>query len=661
MRRSWPIWIGFSLCLAVLLAAMGWISLAALRLDRAEADARQQAALEENVRLALWRMDSFLAPLVAQESARPYFSYRTLFPVEWANGRMFNRERGHGKKPAAALSIPPGVPGVKGMGGGSAEMLVPSPLLKKVSPYVLVHFQFEPDGQITSPQVPTRGNFELAVPTHIAEKTVRQAQSRLKQVERLLDRETLLAMLPAGSHDPVEVVLSPLERHPPQATQPLAQRARPQQQRRQPPAQNRQNPGQFLAQADQTNAQSKLNRSRGQNEYDQRQEAVQQSANTAVQNQVFNPLNDLSWMATDVSGVLMTPCWVDGNLLLARRVTAGGRQYVQGCLLDWPAIRKGLLARIADLLPEARLEPVTGPVMPDSEARMLAALPLLLVPGSASPDIDGAVSPIRLSLCVAWACVLLAAGAVGVLLLGVMRLSERRAAFVSAVTHELRTPLTTFRMYSEMLGEGMVPEDQKGHYLDTLQSEASRLAHLVENVLSYARLERGRANGRVEDVSLDRLLAQVESRLADRARQSGMELVVDLGEVPAKTTVRANPSAIEQILFNLVDNACKYAAGARDRRIHLDATQSDGQLRLHVRDHGPGIAPAASRRLFRSFSKSARDAANSAPGIGLGLALSRRLARDMGGRLRLDPDVTQGASFVLSLPVSAKTVHDNSP
>jgi len=75
-------------------------------------------------------------------------------------------------------------------------------------------------------------------------------------------------------------------------------------------------------------------------------------------------------------------------------------------------------------------------------------------------------------------------------------------------------------------------------------------------------------------------------------------------------------------------------------------------IELRVRDHGPGISGAASRRLFRSFSKSAHDAANSAPGVGLGLALSRRLARDMGARLRLDKTVTDGACFVLALPVS---------
>ena len=89
-----------------------------------------------------------------------------------------------------------------------------------------------------------------------------------------------------------------------------------------------------------------------------------------------------------------------------------------------------------------------------------------------------------------------------------------------------------------------------------------------------------------------------------------MELVVEGDETAMATVVRANPSAVEQILFNLVDNACKYAAGATDKRIDLATDRCDDELHLRVRDHGPGIATAVRGRLFRPFSKSAREAAH---------------------------------------------------
>ena len=133
-----------------------------------------------------------------------------------------------------------------------------------------------------------------------------------------------------------------------------------------------------------------------------------------------------------------------------------------------------------------------------------------------------------------------------------------------------------------------------------------------------------------------------------------MKLVVEVGEEVLRMSVRADASAVEQILFNLVDNARKHASSAGDARIHLGAAREGEFAVLRVRDHGPGVAKNDARRLFRPFSKSARDAANSAPGAGLGLALSRRLAREMGGELRLDEDVKGGACFVLSLPGSRR-------
>jgi signal transduction histidine kinase len=605
MKRSWPIWTAFLVCLAVVMAAMGWISMTAVSLDRAEAAARAQAALEENVRLALWRMDTTIAPLLAQENARPYFAYSTFLPVDRGYGEMFQRDLG-------------------------GEVLLPSPLLGEASPHVLVYFQFEPNGSLTSPHVPVGGNDALAVPGYLSREAVQRASDHLNRLGTIVDRQKLMAMLPQSEPEPVEVVFSPVV---PTQQERIAQRAR------------------------RVQAQQK---GKGAVEYVQRDEAINQMAQSNlafnqrldVMNQpqpgpsVFHPLG-----RTDLRGVAMTPLWIDGRLLLARRVSVGGPEYVQGCLLNWPEIKAWLLETVEDLLPGAELEPIAE--APSKEtARMLAALPVALIPGAPTFESDASISPILLSLAIAWACVLMSAAAVAVLVWGVVRLSQRRAAFVSAVTHELRTPLTTFHMYTEMLAEGMVPDQaQRQAYLGTLRAEASRLTHMVENVLAYARLERGRGDGRVEDVSLGDLLGAVQGRLAERAVQAGMELVVEDQSPDSEIVVRANRSAVEQILLNLVDNACKYAASASDRRIHLTVQRADGAVEVQVRDHGPGISGNVSGRLFRPFSKSAKEAAHTAPGIGLGLALSRRLARDMGGRLKLDPKADAGACFVLTLPV----------
>src|SRR5262249_16272845 len=111
-------------------------------------------------------------------------------------------------------------------------------------------------------------------------------------------------------------------------------------------------------------------------------------------------------------------------------------------------------------------------------------------------------------------------------------------------------------------------------------------------------------------------------------------------------------SVVDQILSNLVDNAVKYAGNAPDRRIHLDVAPEGRWLALTVRDHGPGLHPSEIRRLFRPFSKSAHDPAQWARGGGLGLALSRRLARALGGDLRLQENGSIGASFTLTIPLA---------
>src|SRR5215212_143678 len=129
MNRPWHIWSIFGVCAAVLLGAVTWVTATALRLERAQAEAQQQAEFEEKVRLALWRMDSLLSPLVVQESSWPHFAYNSFYPAERAYNRMFDELQ-------------------------QGEVLVPSPLLTQNSSNILLHFQLSPDGKLTSPEVP---------------------------------------------------------------------------------------------------------------------------------------------------------------------------------------------------------------------------------------------------------------------------------------------------------------------------------------------------------------------------------------------------------------------------------------------------------------------------------------------------------------------------
>jgi signal transduction histidine kinase len=203
-----------------------------------------------------------------------------------------------------------------------------------------------------------------------------------------------------------------------------------------------------------------------------------------------------------------------------------------------------------------------------------------------------------------------------------------------------------------MLADGMVTDEaRRREYITRLRGEAERLGHLVENVLFYARVESGRGEAARETVDLQALLQEARPRLAERAARADLEMAF-APPASGPFPVCVDRSAVEQVLLNLVDNACKYAARSTPPRIDVHLETSQGRALVRVSDHGPGLSAAERRRLFQPFSKSDRDAANSAPGIGLGLALSRRLARAQGGDLSLDDSSGSGAVFVLSLPLA---------
>jgi signal transduction histidine kinase len=308
-------------------------------------------------------------------------------------------------------------------------------------------------------------------------------------------------------------------------------------------------------------------------------------------------------------------------------------------------MRSLLLAQVEAVVPASRLEPV-GEGDETDPGRRLALLPARLVPGPMPETEPRDWTPVRLSVAAAWLAAVLGLVGVGSLLKASVTLSQRRADFVSAVTHELRTPLTTFRLYTDLLLDGAVPTAERPSYLATLKGEADRLGHLVENVLSFSRLERRRTEIRIEALPLADLLARVGPHLQERAAQAGLALQVEIPPEVSDERVRVDLANAEQILLNLVDNAAKYACNAERPTLELSTALQGRHAIIRLHDHGPGIDPRERRRIFRPFHRSAAKAAGSAPGVGLGLALSRRLARRMGGDLRLASS-EEGASFEL--------------
>jgi signal transduction histidine kinase len=357
----------------------------------------------------------------------------------------------------------------------------------------------------------------------------------------------------------------------------------------------------------------------------------------------------------------LIPLWLshpeqteDYELVFVRRVGIGDGKLFQGFFVDWSKLRTTLLEEARGLFADAQLErvlPNSSDVLPSG--RYLANVPVALVAAAAQPPAAHGFTPARTTLGLAWLLTIVATVAVGITLHKSVELSERRRRFVSAVTHELRTPLTTFKMYSEMLAGGFVPEeDRRQRYLETLKDESERLSAMVENVLTHARLEQHRAPPPKKRMTLETLLAQVTPPLTRQAEVSGLTLEMECAS-PGSCPVDVDTQSIGQVLRNLVDNACKYGRNGEDSSVHVHACVDNGTLTVKVRDHGPGIPKTGAKSIFTPFDRGGRDAADPLPGIGLGLSIARGLARDMGGDISLESPPSGGACFCLSVPSSS--------
>jgi signal transduction histidine kinase len=270
-----------------------------------------------------------------------------------------------------------------------------------------------------------------------------------------------------------------------------------------------------------------------------------------------------------------------------------------------------------------------------------------LEPGAGGGNFTQGWTPLRIGLALAWLAAGVALLAVGLGGWSLIDLSERRFRFVSAVTHELRTPLTTLRLYLDMLTGGMVREEkQRDEYIRTLHSETDRLSRLVNNVLDFARLEKQRPTLTRRQISVAELLERLQATWQGRCQDAGKVLVVD-NQAAGEAELNTDAELVQQVLGNLIDNACKYSRDAEDPHIRLRARAEGHRVVLEVEDYGPGVSPAERRAIFRAFRRGRKVEATGG-GVGLGLALAQRWSRLLGGRLSLCPS-GPGACFRLEL------------
>ena len=227
--------------------------------------------------------------------------------------------------------------------------------------------------------------------------------------------------------------------------------------------------------------------------------------------------------------------------------------------------------------------------------------------------------------------------------------SKFKDQFLSTMSHELRTPLNAVLGFSDLLADERYGplNDRQQRYVTHIHTGGKHLLKLISDILDLSKIEAGRMELCHEDVTVASAFAEVISALYPLAEKKSQAL---LQQVSANLHVRADAMRFKQMLMNLAGNAIKFTP--EGGRIELAARQVDDQVRVEVRDNGPGIPPEQQQRIFEAFFR-LTETGSATEGTGLGLAITARLVELHGSKLGIESKPGEGACFYFSLPLIA--------
>ena len=240
------------------------------------------------------------------------------------------------------------------------------------------------------------------------------------------------------------------------------------------------------------------------------------------------------------------------------------------------------------------------------------------------------------------------------------RLSEMKSNFVSSVSHELRAPIAAVRLMVESLDAGRISDEvKKRDYFHLIVQECRRLSSLVENVLDFSRIDRGRKQYFFEPVNLWALVQQTAALMEPCAAQQQVRLEL---AAPTPESESLQPcwdgGAIQQALVNLLDNAIKHSLAGATVGLRVEAVE--GFVRLWVEDQGEGIPAAEQARIFELFYRRGSELRRETKGVGIGLSIVKHIAEAHGGRVIVESAVGQGSRFALELPLAPLAAKETS-
>ena len=296
-------------------------------------------------------------------------------------------------------------------------------------------------------------------------------------------------------------------------------------------------------------------------------------------------------------------------------------------------------------------EPILGRPAPGALSLTPGETRLPLVLRASAAEATGVESARRLVVIggLMVTCVLMLAAAYGIYRATTreLMLARQQSDFVSAVSHEFRTPLTSMRHLTEILTtRGVTSEERRSHYYQLLANETERLHRMVEGLLSFGRIEAGGYAWQLEPVSAVDLVRTIVEEFQKESAARDHVVTFDVkDDVPL---IQADRDALSRAVWNLLENAIKYSEAPAPIRVTVGC--DGGCVLLSVSDKGIGIPPADRERIFQKFVRGADAKRAGVRGVGIGLALVKRIAEAHGGAVRLESTIGCGSTFTIALP-----------
>ncbi|KPK12739.1 MAG: hypothetical protein AMJ68_00605 [Acidithiobacillales bacterium SG8_45] len=226
--------------------------------------------------------------------------------------------------------------------------------------------------------------------------------------------------------------------------------------------------------------------------------------------------------------------------------------------------------------------------------------------------------------------------------------NNTKTKFFANMSHELRTPLNAIIGYSELLMEDIPIDDYKNahHDIEAINRSGRHLLRLINDVLDIAKVEAGKFELNIAPTPTSTILDDIESTARPLSSKNGNEFVIKKQALPE--SIRTDSIRLEQILLNLISNACKFT---KNGKVSLTAASEGGRIRFTVSDTGIGMTQQQLANIFKPYSQTDSTIANNYGGTGLGLVISKQLAELMGGNIDVRSTKGSGTSFMLNLPV----------